>query len=1062
MNTSYKDFVEEVRNRTSIVSIVEEDAQLNRKGNVLLCCSPLRDDKDPSFAVYPNTESWFDFGTGEGGDVFEYIQKKIGCSFSEAVEILAERCGLEPYWLKKDFSDSEIHDEETSSYEERIKVEHILTLATAYYHKNLPNKIRDEFYKQKYGFTDDTINDLQLGWADGKLYKYLKRELEEEDHEYILKTGLFVKIKGGGVKDFFKNRLFFPYWFRGRVVYAIARRAEPYTSDDDWEKAKYKKLLTHGDNHTYVSKTVSNEWFYNEDALVRRVKRAIITEGVTDCISAKQAGIPCISPVTTRFRERDIPKLLVLAKKADQFIICNDADVLPDGTKPGEDGAVKTSIELHKAGNDVRIAELPRPDGLDKIDLNEFTVNNPIEELENVLKNAKAYPDFLLSKVDTSSPTREQNEIYKQVCELVCSCSELELERYTENICKTFRISKPQVRATIKASRKRQKEEGRQEDKKKKQEAKKRRSQIDESIRGKIYEDLGFYYVKTEKGGVEHVDVISSFVITTRYKIDTGTTQLIVGDITSSNDHTTNKFVFPKSTWVSRKDLIKALPNPDLMWTGSDDNVQYLMQNLANADVPTYKGTDNLGYFEDADGRRWVTSEYVIDQSGHMKTPDIVYYGNYESLNRRMKYSELSKDEVKDVAKEVLAQLTTLNVPEVVIPVLGWFFSTPFKPRINQLMGHFPILVIWGTQGSGKTSIVREIFWPLLGVARKTDPYSVTETDFALMRLQAATDSIPVFLDEYKPKDMGKIKMEKLHRALRRGYGGETEERGRQDLTIVSFHLHAPIVLAGESKPMEDAALLERMISVCPEKNTIVDNPDMQRNFRQVSVQNLSALASYIITYSLGCEIEKTMEDAKKTTRIILTKIKKIDKTPLRCFDNLAVMVFGILQYEAICENLGVEVPDIELEPIFEALTEEMLEGGDGVKSALDSFIESLSVYAQSGDLQDEKHYTYIDNKLHINLPLCYEVYLEQRRSTGRGDDTNGLKSLKRIIRENKKRGGYVTDSGKQIKLGNTRPRCVVIDSDLIPEGLEFTPFPKKQPRLWGGGRYDADNDNIN
>ena len=36
----------------------------------------------------------------------------------------------------------------------------------------------------------------------------------------------------------------------------------------------------------------------------------LITEGITDAISARQAGIPCISPVTTRFRKQDIPKLL--------------------------------------------------------------------------------------------------------------------------------------------------------------------------------------------------------------------------------------------------------------------------------------------------------------------------------------------------------------------------------------------------------------------------------------------------------------------------------------------------------------------------------------------------------------------------------------------------------------------------------------------------------------------------------------------------------------------------------------------------------------------------------
>ena len=140
----FKEFVEEVRSRNSIIDIIGEDTELERRGNKYFCKSPFRPDKDPSFVIYPQSESWFDFGTREFGDVFNYIEKRMGCNFSEAVEILAERCGIEPYWLKKDFTDSNNHGEELSSYNERLKIEHILTLATAYYHKNLPEDIRQD------------------------------------------------------------------------------------------------------------------------------------------------------------------------------------------------------------------------------------------------------------------------------------------------------------------------------------------------------------------------------------------------------------------------------------------------------------------------------------------------------------------------------------------------------------------------------------------------------------------------------------------------------------------------------------------------------------------------------------------------------------------------------------------------------------------------------------------------------------------------------------------------------------------------------------------------------
>ena len=122
------------------------------------------------------------------------------------------------------------------------------------------------------------------------------------------------------------------------------------------------------------------------------------------------------------------------------------------------------------------------------------------------------------------------------------------------------------------------------------------------------------------------------------------------------------------------------------------------------------------------------------------------------------------------------------------LPVLGWFFASPFKPRIMQLIKRFPILWIWGTRGSGKTSLIKEVFWRLLGVwaAEQLDSFSVTQTKFALIKLLSATNSVPVFLDEYRPNDMSHHELNTIHRLLRSIYGGEVERRGRADLLCLN------------------------------------------------------------------------------------------------------------------------------------------------------------------------------------------------------------------------------------------------------------------------------------
>jgi len=100
------------------------------------------------------------------------------------------------------------------------------------------------------------------------------------------------------------------------------------------------------------------------------------------------------------------------------------------------------------------------------------------------------------------------------------------------------------------------------------------------------------------------------------------------------------------------------------------------------------------------------------------------------------------------------------------------------------------------------------------------EPYSATETEFALLKLLSATNSVPVFIDEYKPYDMQRFRKNTLHRYMRRLYTGEVEERGRADQTVVTYRLAAPLCLAGETRPLEPA-LVERIVSSNPSKEEL-------------------------------------------------------------------------------------------------------------------------------------------------------------------------------------------------------------------------------------------------
>ncbi len=65
-----------------------------REGSILKFLSPFRaNERTPSFAVYPHTNTWFDWGAGIGGDVIEFFRKWLGVTYKEAL------CEAEHYAL---------------------------------------------------------------------------------------------------------------------------------------------------------------------------------------------------------------------------------------------------------------------------------------------------------------------------------------------------------------------------------------------------------------------------------------------------------------------------------------------------------------------------------------------------------------------------------------------------------------------------------------------------------------------------------------------------------------------------------------------------------------------------------------------------------------------------------------------------------------------------------------------------------------------------------------------------------------------------------------------------
>jgi DNA primase len=64
--------------------------ELKRTGKVLMGVCPFHQEDTPSFAIYPETNTWHCFGCGSSGDSVEFYSRLKGVDFKTALEELSK------------------------------------------------------------------------------------------------------------------------------------------------------------------------------------------------------------------------------------------------------------------------------------------------------------------------------------------------------------------------------------------------------------------------------------------------------------------------------------------------------------------------------------------------------------------------------------------------------------------------------------------------------------------------------------------------------------------------------------------------------------------------------------------------------------------------------------------------------------------------------------------------------------------------------------------------------------------------------------------------------------
>jgi DNA primase len=331
-----------VRDAVDFVELVSARTDLRRAGPSAyegLC--PFHDERTPSFGINPGSKVYYCFGCQAKGDVFTFVQETEGVDFKEALELLADRCGVE---LEREAEDPR----EAERRRRRERLGELLTRTSAYYERCLwesKEAQRAREYLEGRGLREETLRAFHVGYAPSAWDKVLvasRRGGFTEQELYA--TGLAQRSASerGRVYDRFRARLMFPLAdTRGRVLGFGARALR------EEQKPKY---LNTSDNEIYHK----GRHLYGADlarAHAARAGRTILCEGYTDVIAMHQAGMPnTVGLMGTALTDEQVGEL---ARMAPTVLLALDADTA------GQEAMLRAAQLAARRHLELRVVSLP-------------------------------------------------------------------------------------------------------------------------------------------------------------------------------------------------------------------------------------------------------------------------------------------------------------------------------------------------------------------------------------------------------------------------------------------------------------------------------------------------------------------------------------------------------------------------------------------------------------------------------------------------------------------------------------------------------------------------------
>lgn len=421
-------FLQELKYKTDIEEVISGYVTLKRRGSTSVGLCPFHNEKTPSFTVYNDTQSFYCFGCGAGGDAVTFIKKIENLDYMDAVKLLAQRSGLQ-------MPDDKSFDDSLSKKRRRIL--EINRESAKFFHSYMmsPRGKAGLDYFINRGLTMNTIKRFGLGYAPNEwdmLLKHLK-SLGFKPSEMV-EAGVVKIGRNNNYYDTFKNRVMTPIIdVRGNVI-AFGGRV----LDDS--KPKY---INTSDTLVYKK---TNELFALNLAKDSKEDSLILCEGYMDVIAMHQAGFTnAVAGCGTALTNEQVR---LISRYTKEVILAYDAD------EAGQKALNKASNLFRMTDVKVKIPTLTGGK-----DPDEIIKKYGRDKFKGMLDGASNEIEFALldlRKKHNISSTQGKIDFLNDCIKVLAGVSPIEQDIYLSRLSDELEVDKSSIKIQLDAYSKKQ------------------------------------------------------------------------------------------------------------------------------------------------------------------------------------------------------------------------------------------------------------------------------------------------------------------------------------------------------------------------------------------------------------------------------------------------------------------------------------------------------------------------------------------------------------------------------------------------------------------------------